>query len=92
MDLSKAFDRAPWPALCPALFEQGVPQHLICFFLQRVYCGQHGEIVGDVGQSDQFPITGGVRQGPRSQSAVILSCFGHYHAQMEACRWTGRHR
>ena len=35
MDLSKAFDRAPWPALWLALFEQGVPQHLICFFYNR---------------------------------------------------------
>ena len=74
LDLSKAFDRARWPALWTALFEQGVPQHLI-WILQRVYYGQHGEIVSDFGQSDQFPITGGVRQGcvlsPRLFCAVL---------------------
>ena len=56
------------------LFEQGIPQHLIRV-LQRVCYGQHGEIVGDFGQNDQFPITGGVRQGcvlgPRLFSAVL---------------------
>ena len=62
LDLSKAFDRVHWPALWAALFEQGVPEHLI-WVLQQVYYGQHGEIVGDFGRSDQFPITGGVRQG-----------------------------
>ena len=46
LDLSKAFDRAHWPALWAALFEQGVSEHLI-WILQRVYYGQHGEIVGD---------------------------------------------
>ena len=60
--------------LWTALFEQGVPQHLIRV-LQRVCYRQHGEIVGDFGQNDQFPITGGVRQGcvlsPRSFSAVL---------------------
>ena len=74
LDLSKAFDRVHWPALWAALFEQEVPEHLI-WVLQRVYYGQHGEIVGDFGRSDQFPITGGVRQGcvlsPRLFSAVL---------------------
>ena len=59
---SKAFDRARWPRLWPALFEQAVPQHLISV-LQLVYYGQHGGTVGDFGQKDAFPITGGVRQG-----------------------------
>ena len=74
LDLSKAFDRVHWPALWAALFEQGVPEHLI-WVLQRVYYGQHGEIVGDFGRSDQFPITGGARQGcvlsPRLFCAVL---------------------
>ena len=74
LDLSKAFDRVHWPALWAALFEQGVPEHLI-WVLQRVCYGQHGEIVGDFGRSDEFPITGGVRQGcvlsPRLFCAVL---------------------
>ena len=74
LDLSKAFDRVHWPALWAALLEQGVSEHLI-WILQRVYYGQHGEIVGNFGQSDQFPITGGVRQGcvlsPRLFCAVL---------------------
>ena len=74
LDLSKAFDRAHWPALWAALLEQGVSQHLI-WILQRVYYGQHGEIVGNFGPSDQFPITRGVRQGcvlsPRLFCAVL---------------------
>ena len=74
LDLSKAFERVHWPALWAALFEQGVPEHLI-WVLQRVYYGQRGEIVGDFGRSDQFPITGGVRQGcvlsPRLFCAVF---------------------
>ena len=57
MDLSKAFDRAHWPALWAAFFEQGVSEHLI-WILERVYYGQHGEIVGNFGQNDQFLITG----------------------------------
>ena len=36
LELSKAFDRAHWPALWAALFEQGVSEHLI-WVLQRVY-------------------------------------------------------
>ena len=40
-----------------------------------MYYGQHGEIVSDFGQDDQFPITGGVRQGcvlsPRLFCAVL---------------------
>ena len=62
---------------------QGVPQHLIRV-LQRVCYGQHGEIVGVFGQNDQFPITGGVRQGcvlgPRLFSAVLelaMRKWGH---------------
>ena len=74
LDMSKAFDRVRCPALWAALFEQGVPEHLI-WFLQRVYYGQHGEIVGDFGPTDQFPITGSVRQGcvlsPRLFCAVL---------------------
>ena len=74
LDLSKAFDRARWPALWTALFEQRVPQHFI-WISQRVCYGQHAEIVSDFGQSNQFPIAGGVRQGcvltPRLFCAVL---------------------
>ena len=37
--------------------------HFLIWVLERVCYGQHGEIVGDFGQTDQFPIRGGVRQG-----------------------------
>ena len=74
LDLSKAFDRARWPALLNALFEQRVPQHFI-WISQRVCYGQHAEIVSDFGQSNQFIITGSVRQGcvltPRLFCAVL---------------------
>ena len=75
LDLSKAFDRARWPALWTALFEQGDPQHLI-WILQRVYHGQHGRSEG--------PITYHRRSATRlrSQSTVILCRLGICYAKM----------
>ena len=66
LDLSRAFDRAHWPALWTPLFEQGVPQHLI-WILQRVHYGQHCEIVSDFGQNE---------------STVILCCPGICYAKI----------
>ena len=62
LDLSKAFDRVRWPALCTALVDERIPDHLV-WILQCVYFGQCGEAVADMGQGRKFNIKGGVRQG-----------------------------
>ena len=74
LDLSKAFDRVHWHALWTALVDEGIPAYLV-WILQCVYFGQCGEVVGDMGQSSKFNITGGVRQGrvlsPRMFCSVL---------------------
>ena len=74
LDLPNAFDRVHWPALWKALVDEGISDHLVWIW-QCVCFGQSGEVVGDMGQSRKFNITGGVRQGhvlsPRLFRAVL---------------------
>ena len=62
LDLSKAFDGVHWPAFWTALVDEGIPVHLV-WILQCINFGQCGEVVGDLGHSSKFNITGCVRQG-----------------------------
>ena len=62
LDLSKAFDRVSWPALWKALHHFGESDHLI-WTLHRLYRDQEGQVLGDWGKSQAFPIKAGVRQG-----------------------------
>ena len=55
LNLSKPSDRAHWPALWTALFEQGFLQHLISIY-KGGYCAQPGEGVDNFGQSEHFRI------------------------------------
>ena len=74
LDLSKAFDRAHWPALWAALHDQGVSEHCI-WLLQHIYDQQVRKVVGEWGRSRNFTITAGVKQGcvlsPRLFSATL---------------------
>ena len=45
-----------------ALVDEGIPVHLV-WILQCINFGQCGEVVGDLGHSSKFNITGCVRQG-----------------------------
>ena len=85
LDLSKAFDRVHWPALWTALVDEGIPVHLV-WILQCVYFGQCGEVVGEMGQSRKFNITGGVRQGcvlsPRLFCAVLQWAMREWRAEV----------
>ena len=62
LDLSKAFDRVDWQALWIALETHGVSQHLI-WILQLLYDNQRGQVFTDSGESREFDIRRGVRQG-----------------------------
>ena len=85
LDLSKAFDRVHWPALWTALVDGGIPVHPV-WILQCVYFGQCGEVVGEMGQSRKFNITGGVRQGcvlsPRLFCAVLQWAMREWRAEV----------
>ena len=85
LDLSKAFNRVHWPALWRALVDEGIPVHLV-WILQCVYFGQCGEVVGEMGQSRKFNITGGVRQGcvlsPRLFCAVLQWAMREWRAEV----------
>ena len=85
LDLSKAFDRVHWPALWTAIVYEGIPVHLV-WILQCVYFGQCGEVVGDMGQSSKFNITGGVRQGcvlsPRLFCSVLQWAIREWRAEV----------
>ena len=61
-DLSKAFDRVDWDALCRGLRLHGVSAHLV-WLLQVVYSNQTGQITGHSDVSREFCIKAGVRQG-----------------------------
>ena len=45
LDLSKAFDRAHWPALWKSLREQGISEHMV-WMISNLYDGQFGEVIG----------------------------------------------
>ena len=62
LDLSKAFDRVDWQALWTALETHGVSQHLV-WILQLLYDNQRGQVLTDSGESREFDIRRGVRQG-----------------------------
>ena len=86
MDSSKAFDQVHRPALWRALFDQGVPDHLVWIF-HCVYFGQSGVVVSETGQSKKFNVTGGLRQGcvlsPRCHGCFVRCC-NEWRAEVES--------
>jgi len=65
LDLSKACDRVDWQALWTALEthdSHDVSQHLV-WILQLLYDNQRGQVFTDSGESREFDIRRGVKQG-----------------------------
>ena len=88
LDLSKAFDRVDWSALCLALSEHGVSSHMV-WVLQKLYFGQHGEVTRQGGNSRTFQINAGVRQGcvlsPKMFSSVLHWAMSKWRRWAEGC-------
>ena len=88
LGLSKAFDRVDWGALWSALTEHGVSSHML-WIIQNLYFNQHGEVIGQGGNSRAFQINAGVRQGcvlsPKKFSSVLHRAMSRWRAWAESC-------
>ena len=71
-----------------ALSEHGVSSHML-WIIQNLYFNQHGEVIGQGGNSRAFQINAGVRQGcvlsPKMFSSVLHWAMSKWRAWAEGC-------
>ena len=85
LDLSQTFDRVNWESLWQAVGDHGLSQHLV-WILQVFYYQHRGAIVGSMGNSFEFDIAVGVREGcvlsPRLFCSVLEWALSKWRAQL----------
>jgi len=74
IDYTKAFDCVDHAKLWKSLLEFGFPKHIVCV-LQRLYDGQKATVRTEHGDTEEFTIGKGVRQGC-ILSPVLFNMYG----------------
>lgn len=82
VDISKAFDTLPHPAIKAALYDQGLPDEVV-MMIMRSYEGMHTSICRN-GQTAEIELMRGVKQGDPLSPLIFNICMDRIITKLES--------